>query len=780
QRANGKGLVFALFDPIGITATLNGIRNRKAGELAHYQKQHVRERFVGDTILGLRKSFEDQGDAALWTKKFGSRYDAAKLDSDLIAQQNVTNGYDAQLNVLADDVAKWNGAYREDLRWKDFDEKNDASMCDMQDAFAQCVLGMGKTKAECDLWDTWLLAEPDDLLAPLWKSLAGSAPGLLTTVLGSGLPDIGRMDKITDTLKGAIDVNQDVANLAAKMKEMQSRFAQAHAKFASWRENRALGESQGLIGMAAGAQLMRFAKVHPAEFEKVGYYLMMIMTSTTTIAFDSQTLIVNSVNDLVMKMYRAVRPPTDAPLKVVSAAGQASKRTFVASAEGAVQVIETQVIERRMALGMWLPAEAVESEAVKAVPKAMPLLTEAQKVNPFEKVLDLTRSRLSWVGFVLACLNMTSASMTLANTTAGDSLDARNSVWAGFTSGSLLLLAASFELSVKALEKGFINRFLWMNAKQVTLAGGLLGAFSTAAEGVQMFYKYRDRQSVGNTEAAGDYLSSFMYFSIGAVSSFGGALAAGYAANVFVGALSLLEPVGAVAFALIPVGGWIIAGMLFIGAGCYFAYQAGVETSTPLQDWVAQSHYGTAPSRYLDPAKEMNELRDALYAYSLETDWVAAPFVLGLGQVGPNGFDTVRFTLTLPGASTLSVIRCAISIKSRSSSQIIFNEEVHPTAAFKGGLMDPHMPEMKAMPTGPKKPMTFYWDEVPRLRKTASGSYQYSGVLRVDPWQYTSASIDLLYHPDPADPQFVIPSSGNPVTVTRSAITDISLMPIVM
>ncbi|WP_459622746.1 hypothetical protein, partial [Burkholderia sp. 3C] len=777
QRANGKGLVFALFDPIGITATLNGIRNRKAGELAHYQKQHVRERFVGDTILGLKKSFEDQGDAALWTEKFGSRYDAAKLNSDLIAQKNVTNGYDAKLNVLADDVAKWNGAYREDLRWKDFDEKNDASMCDMQDAFAQCVLGVGKTKAECDLWDTWLMAEPSDPLAPLWKSLAGSAPGLLTTVLGSGLPDIGRMDKITDTLKGAIDVNQDAANLAAKMKEMQSRFAQAHAKFASWRANRALGESQGLIGMAAGAQLMRFAKVHPAEFEKVGYYLMMIMTSTTTIAFDSQTLIVNSVNDLVMKMYRAVRPPTDAALKVVKVAGQASKRTFVASAEGAVQVIETQVIERRMALGMWLPAEAVESEAVKVVPKAMPLLAEAQKVNPFGKVLELTRSRLSWVGFVLACLNMTSVSMTLANTTASDSLDARNSVWAGFTSGSLLLLGASFELSVKAIEKGFINRFLWMNAKQVTLAGGLLGALSTAAEGVQMFYKFRDRQSVGNTEAANAYSISAASFMVASIATLGGTLAAGYAAGVFTGALSFLAPAGAAA-AVVPVGGWIIAGMILIGAGCYFAYQAAVGTSMPLQDWVAQSHYGTAPSRYLDPAKEMNGLRDALYAYSLEIDWVAATFVLG--QVGPNGFDTVRFTLTLPGASTSSVIRCAISIKSHSGSQTIFNEEVHPAAAFKGGLMDPHMPEMKAMPSGPKKPMTYYWDEVPRLSKAASGSYQYSGVLRVDPWRYSSASIDLQYRPDPADPQFVIPSSGNPVAITRNAMADLSLMSIVM
>jgi len=561
---------------------------------------------------------------------------------------------------------------------------------------------------------------------------------------------------------------------------MQSRFAQAHAKFASWRENRALAESQGLIGMAAGAQLMRFAKVHPAEFEKVGYYLMMIMTSTTTIAFDSQTLIVNSVNDLVMKMYRAVRPPTDAALKVVKVAGQASKRTFVASAEGAVQVIETQVIERRMALGMWLPAEAVESEAVKVMPKAMPLLAEAQKVNPFGKVLELTRSRLSWVGFVLACLNMTSASMTLANTTASDSLDARNSVWAGFTSGSLLLLGASSELVVKAMEKGFINRFLGMTVTQVTLAGGLLGALSTAAEGVQMFYKYRDRQSVGNTEAATPYRNSLASFTLASFATVGGALAAGDAATVFFGALSFLEPAGAAAAALIPVGGWIVAGMLLIGAGCYFAYQAGVETSTPLQDWVAQSYYGTALSRYLDPVKEANGLRDALYAYSLETDWVAAPFVLGLGQVGPNGFDTVRFTLTLPGASTSSVIRCAISIKSHSGSQTIFNEEVHPAAAFKGGLMDPHMPEMKAMPTGPKKPMTYYWDEVPRLRKTASGSYQYSGVLRVDPWRYSSASIDLQYRPDPADPQFVIPSSGNPVMVTRSAVADISLMPIVM
>ncbi|SAL76929.1 hypothetical protein AWB71_05347 [Caballeronia peredens] len=775
QKAEGKGLVFALFDPIGITADLNGFRNQKTGELAAYQKQHARERFVGDTILGLKKSFEDQGNASLWTEKFGGRYDPKKLNDDLNAQTTVTNDYNARIDVLADDVAKWNGAYRDDARWKDFDDKDDQSACDLQIAYANCVLGAGKTQPELDLWDKWMLANPKDPLEPLWKSLSGSAPGLLAILFGSGPPDIGRMDKMTDTVKGGVGVYEDAANIAAKMKAMAAKLSDVHAKFAGWRAGRAASEAQGVIGLAAGSQLARFAKVHPAEFEKVGIYLLMVITATTTTVFDGQTLVVRNVNELVLKMYRAVRPPQSAPLKTVKAVGQASKTTYVASAEGVMQVVEEQTVARRIAVGIWVPAEAVEGTSAAAIARAAKMLPAPDKVNQFEKILEFSKSKLSWVGFVLACLNMTSASMAIASPSPGESAAAHAATQAAFVSGGLMLLGASAELVSMAIEKGFITSFLWQNAARVAFAGGLLGAVSTAAEGLQMYYKFRDRKSVGNDGAAWAYLSSAKAFAIATAASVGGAFAAGSAAGVFTGSLSFLAPVGAAA-AIIPVGGWIIVGVIAVGVGCYYAYHAAAATSAPLQDWVAQSYYGTAPSKYSDAVKESSGLRDALYAYNLETEWSGNPSVLG--NAGSGGFDAVCFTLTLPGATVLSVIRCSVSLKGDAGSQTIFNEEIHPATSFNGDLTDPHIPEMRAMPTGRQKPLTFFWEEAPRLSKNASGAYQYRGILRLDSWQYTSVVIDLQYLPDPADPKFVIPSTGNPVNVTRSALSDPNLVPV--
>ncbi len=745
QKANGKGIVLALFDPIGMTADLNAFRNQEVGQLAAYQAGHARERFVGDTILGFKTVFEKKGESAQWEEKFLKLYDAKRLDDDQQARKKETDTRNTQIDLLSDDVAKWNGNSNADLRWQDFDLKDMKSSQDRQTAFALCVHGMGKTKAELDLWDVWFAANAKDPYTPLWGALVGSAPGLARHLTGTGLPDIGRLDKMNDTVKGFIAIREE---------------------YKAWLEKNPPSAALGTIAVAASAQFPRLAKVNPALYQKAGYFILVIVSATTKTVVSGNTVVVNKTSELVAMMFRGVWPPKGSPLKMVKADSAATKTVYVATAEGVAQIVEEQTIVSKTAIGMWMPAEAIEGTPVKGVSQVPLALPAPEKFNAFERLIGFAKNGLPWVGFALASINLAGISMSMGSAQPGANTP---DVYAGLVSGMLAVIGAIGELTALGMEKAAVGLAKTAAAK-VAFGGGLFAAVSTFAESVQIYFKYVDRKSVGNDEAAKNYRRSSTAFFFAAVTSAGGALAAGSAADAFTGILAFLAPVGAAA-ATIPMIGWIAAGVIFIGMGVWFAWQAIVATNSPLQDWVAMSYYGKAPKRYRDPRAEMAALRDVMYAYRLETDW--SGLQMNRAIVGVTGYDSVSFSLSLPGASTSSVIKCAISLADSNSNKTILNEEVHPASYLPGELSDPHMQEMRPMPTASKSPMSFYWEAPPRLVKSPSGGYEYKGVLRVDHRQYSVATINLQYFPDPAQPDLVIPTDGKPVLVERGIGADI-------
>jgi hypothetical protein len=373
------------------------------------------------------------------------------------------------------------------------------------------------------------------------------------------------------------------------------------------------------------------------------------------------------------------------------------------------------------------------------------------------------------VGFVLACASL--SNVVIGMTQPGSAVTA--DAYAGLVSGLLAVSGAISELTAMGMEKGLIT-IGRISFATVAFYGGLFAAFSTIAEGVQMVIKYRERMSVGNDEAATAYkYSAFAFFAAGAV-AIGGALAAGSAAGAFTGWLAALASIGSLAVK-IPIWGWIVVGLAVIVIGGAYMWKALQATHSALQTWLTRGYYGTATDVRYNATNEMKALKDVMYAYQLETNWEGVPRSMA-GSVGMEGFDTVTFKLTLPGASASSIIKGAISIGGGAVSTKVFDEEVRPRPAAITGLIDPHIQEFRAAPTAARTKLDFYWEQVPRLTGNTTNGFSYSGILRVDPWVYSAATIELRYYPDQAgQPDFVIPESNAATQVKRGFVPDLPL-----
>jgi hypothetical protein len=102
---------------------------------------------------------------------------------------------------------------------------------------------------------------------------------------------------------------------------------------------------------------------------------------------------------------------------------------------------------------------------------------------------------------------------------------------------------------------------------------------------------------------------------------------------------------------------------------------------------------------------------------------------------------------------------------------------VRPRPNTLTGPIDPHVQEFRAASSAPRTKLDFYWEEVPRITGNSTNGFVYSGILRVDPWVYSTAAIDLRYYPDQASwSEFVIPESNAATRVKRGFVPELSLM----
>lgn len=740
--AAGKknGLILALHDPIGITTTLNAVRNAKVGELASYQLAHGRERMIGDVILGFEQAFKQNGQAGEWEKRYVKKhYDKAKLIKDKTDGEKEVARFNAVITKRSADVYAWNNSAALLAVWHDFDPANDASAQARQIAFAGCIHGMGKTKAEQTLWNKWLADHPNDPYSPLWGAFTAMNPNLGEFLLGKQLPDTGKWDKFVDFGKNLNDIRERLTEILKK---------------------RQVEEANAIIGTAVASQLTRLAASDPALYRTVGARVMIIAVARTTVTITPVSFSLSETQHIVMLQQAVWGPPKAGLKRLLDAETQTGRRVFIAGMDGTVGFGYQQTSTKMRAVEMWLPQQ--EAQALKlAAPKAPLLLSES--VNPVRGLLRYTKSLpggFAWVGLVLQAVNLNNTVGDMTRPKADNTADA----WAGMVSGVMGVTGATTEIVAGAMSK-MATRFAEQTVGRVAFGGGVFAGLSGVAEGVQMWFKALDRKNAEDSDAKNDYYVSSAAFIVSGIAGFGGALAIGASADIFAGtAFAFLAPTAS-GCAAIPVVGWIALGVIAAGVGVYFAWQALKDTDTALEVWLGKGYYGKFKDKYASLKLELAALNDITYDVALEVEWKEDDWEL-VKKNFYDDYDKVSFKIRLPAATAESVIRCKFTLKGKAGSKLIFDETIRPV--MRGGqAADPHVAEFRAASNNPvHSDPPYIWWVPPRI---ASGSPAiYTGELRVDDSLYSSADIELEYWPDQAaHPELILPADSKRISTVK-------------
>jgi Phage tail baseplate hub (GPD) len=735
------GAIICLQDDLGVTMDLNAMRNTETAKLMAFIAQNQRKRFVGEVIQGFEKSFVANGQAAEWNKRFKPKYNASQIDTDRNAFKATAEPWEERINAMSDDVAAMNARASIKAIWHDFDPNDDTSAKDRQYATAACLHGATKTKAEQALWDKWFAEDVTDPYATIWGAVTAMDVGFASFMLGKQLPDVGKADKLADAAKN---------------------IREAIHQFRKSLEKRAENDALALVGLAMASQLTRLKIVNPSLYRVAGMRIMMVASVRTTVTITPTFMSMTQTQQALMLAEAAFGPPEAGLKKLLDIEATTSRRVYVVGSNGVDMYAGLQTTtEKTRAVELWLPDEvAKEIPALTgpAVLKALP----PPKVNPFSGLVRFTKTLpgvFAWVGLTLQSMNLANSVKDLNDNSVSDKTDATF----GIVSGTLGVLGVTAETMSGVMEH-MGGRFLASTFMKVAFTGGLLATASAFAEGVQMFVKAGERNAAGDTDARNRYVGAGVMFLLSGGAALVGSLAIASTAGALTGVYGFLAPLGAAAAAsVIPVAGWIAAGVILLGMGLYFLYQAIKDTDTPLEVWLLGCLYGTGSKKLSDSA-EMTSLNDIMYSITIEVEWSDHAWEWRNTEFYDD-YDNFRFAISLPGVGKNSVIDCTITLIGKRGRQQVFAETIRPVVVGDR-VSDPHMPVMKAMPQGPVQQPSFVWWEPPRISK---GGKQYGGQLKLDDDVYSSVEVAIKYWPDQVTmPNFVLPKGIDQRTLVAS------------
>lgn len=745
SETQGKtGAVIAIPDDLGLAMELNALRNAEVGRMGAYLAQHQRERTVGDIILGFTKTFEDNGDGETWSTKYKKHYDHTKVVSDKQTYDKRTAEWNQRIVDVSNDVATLNGRQSLWGVWRDFDPTDDQSARDRQDATARRLHGAVKTPEEQTLWDQWFEEDPSDPYSTVWGALTALEPTFGEFMLGKSLPDTGKTDKIVDVAKNL----REVANL----------FREALAR-------RAADDAMALLGSTMASQITRLQSVNPDLYKVAGVRILMVISGRTNTLVSPCYLPLNGVLEIQMLAEATFGTPMPSIKRLLDVEALSSSRVYIVGTNGVdlftapgEVVSHTRVSVREL----WLPDEIARE--FLALPPATPVLAlPAPPVNPYQGMVRFTKSlpgAFAWVGFTLQAINLGNSMKSLVESGEDDKSD----VYFSIVSGIFGVLGATAEITAGTMSK-MAGRFATRTVARIALLGGVLSSASALVEGVQAIMKGSERASVGDYDAAASYRFAGAALLVSGLAGLGGALAFASGAGALTGTIAFLAPVGAAA-ASVPVAGWIVAGVIFLGIGIAFLWRAIRDTDDPLEEWLQGSVYGHGPVRF-STKDEMARLNDVLYAMLIEVKWDDDSWEWR-DSAFYDDFDSFRFSISLPGANEESVIECTVRIIGDSGSRQVFHETIRPRGVGDH-LMDPHVATLsRAAPRGSVTNPTFIWWESPAIRLEESG-LRYGGKLLLDDSIYDKAEVEIAYWPNPRTmPNFVLPKESDKRTLVDS------------
>jgi hypothetical protein len=736
------GAIIALSDDLGIAMDVNAMRNAEVARMGAYMQSHQRERLVGDIILGFEQSFIANSQGAEWTKRYAKHYDGKKLRVDKSAYEAKVKQWNASINALSADVSVVLGEGKLKPSWHDFDPNDDQSARDRQEATAWCLHGSVKTASEQSLWDQWLGESPNDPYATLWGAVTALDPKLGEFLLGKQLPDVGKTDKLNDVAK---NIREAVIDFRERLHKRQHE------------------EALAILGTATASQIARVQLLNPALYKVAGLRMVVIASVRTEVTIAPAVVQMTQTRQAMMMAEATFGPPKAQITRLLDLEEGASKRVFVVGTNGvdAYAFESTTTVTRKVrAIEMWLPDEVAKQLRLPA--PAGQLALPASRVNPFAGLVQFTKSRsgaFAWVGLMLQAMNLGNSLKDLKDDKVGDKTDATF----GMVSGSLGVTGVMAEITAGAM-KQMTTRFAVNAWAKVAFGGGMLAGLSAVADSVQAGTKAVDRSRAGDTDASIMYGFSSVALLVSGAAGFGGALAIGSTAGALTGALGFLAPLGTAA-AAVPVWGWIVAGVIFLGIGLALVWQAIKDTDNPLEEWLKGSLYGHGPKRFT-VKEEVDALNGVIYAMTVEADWSGDAWEWRNTEFWDD-YDNFKFSISLPNAGADSVIDCKVTLSGNGGSKEIFHETIRPRVVGTQ-VLDPHMPMIgPASPRSSRMP-SFIWWEPPAIRSSGERSLRYGGQLKIDDGQYQQAQVQISFWPNQQTmPDFVLPEAGQRMLVGK-------------
>jgi hypothetical protein len=736
------GAIIALGDDLGTAIEVNAMRNAEVAAMGTYMQKHQRERLVGDIILGFEKSFVENQQAAEWTKRYAKHYNGKKLLADKSSYEARIKQWNTSISAKSADVSASLADQKLKPTWHDFDPKDDQSARDRQDATAACLNGTVKTAAEQALWDRWFAEDVADAYATLWGAVTALNPKFAEFMLGKQLPDAGKTDKLNDVFRNTLDA---VKNFKEEL--LKRRNDQALA----------------LLGTAMASQVARVQILNPALYKVAGLRVIVIASVRTDVLVSPVVVQMTKTQQAMMMAEATFGPPEPRLTRLLDVEAKSSKRVYVVSSNGvdayAFQGTVTTTVKAR-AVEMWLPDEVAKQLRLGA--PVTQLLLAGPKINAFSGLVKFTKSApgvFAWVGLTLQAMNLGNSFKDYKDDKVGDKTDANF----GMASGALGVTGMMAEITAGAM-KQMTAKFAVNAWAKVAFAGGVLAGLSATADAVQAFTKAADRYTANDIDATILYTGAGFFLAASGLAGFGGALAAGSAAGAFTGALGFLASAGTAA-AVVPLWGWIAAGVIFLVIGFALVWQAIKDTDNPMEEWLKGSLYGVGPKRFT-VTEEMTALNGVVYAMTVEVDWSGDAWEW-FNTAFYDDYDNFKFSINLPNASADSVIDCKVTLYGKAKPREVFHETIRPRVLF-GKVIDPHVPMIgPASPRSAAMP-SYVWWEPPAIRNTADRGLRYGGQLKIDDGMYQEARVEISYWPDQTNmPDFVLPGAGERMLVGK-------------
>ena len=614
----GRAMVLALHDRIGMVQEALHARNYFEGRLGGLDTNNLRELFVSSAIENLRLDFEKRGKTADWTSKYASAYAQADVDAFkaryLALRKPLQSKRDAYSKIWCDWMADAQKAKLIHALDNRYHALSSMDCVNQTRTLADLLNGTGLLSAEAVLWQRWMASSTvhkDNLLD---RAVSGGHASLLAFLTTRKDAAGGNVVDAFKTLFSAVDAwEADNARHAEYLRKVALGLETPGLDAREWAIRRGEPLLEGLqkfyqtmagnvSRMAAGAaKHIRHAVVAGILYFSTRFRPVTQSMTAAELAMDLREVRWGA------PLANLPRVIESTPTSRIYQINTTEFLDVVAVDARRFTVTQFHIAETRTESGLWIPAGnrsqggIILPEGFVPTPAAAaaPAVAMAARPNGFLVAKEWMSQRLKGGGIALGfnaivlffqMRAIDDAKEVRRDPKASDQAksDAELAIWgARIGAGGALLegSAAAWQLVMRPAAGTLAANA----AKIVAGSGGILGAASSAIAAWQAWTTGSSAGDAGDSDTQFFLKTASVVFAVSAAAGAAGALASmGVAGGVLLG----LGPFG---WAVIAVGAIVI--------GIAAMFGASTTKDDPLEAWLKQCLYGTAPKRLAQAAE---------------------------------------------------------------------------------------------------------------------------------------------------------------------------------